>query len=209
MNRTGKGIYERRVLPRLLDLAMRNREATRYRKKIIPAAAGEVLEIGAGSGLNLPYYTSAVSRLHALDPSETLLGMARKKRHSNDFAIEFLERSAEEIPLAGGSIDTVVTTWTLCTVPDAAKALCEAKRVLKPAGILLFVEHGRSPDASVEKWQRRLDPLWRRVAGGCHLSRKIDKLIHDAGFRIVDLENAYLRGPRPFTYTYCGRARPR
>jgi len=209
MNCTRKGIYERRVLPRLIDLAMRNERATRYRAKIIPAAAGRVLEIGAGSGLNLPYYTDAVTQLYALDPSETLLQMARGKQRRSDLAVEFLERSAEDIPLANRSLDTVVTTWSLCTVPDAAKALREARRVLKRGGSLLFVEHGRAPDASVAKWQRRLDPWWSRIAGGCHLNRSIDRLIRDAGFRIFELENAYLRGPRPFTYTYSGRARPR
>ena len=200
------GLYGRWLLPRLLDLAMRNKEATRYRKKTIPEASGRVLEIGAGSGLNLPFYSSSVTRLYALDPSETLLNMARKKHAPASFAVEFLEGSAEEIPLESRSIDTVVTTWTLCTVPDAAKALREARRVLRPGGTLLFAEHGHAPDPAVQDWQRRLNPLWMRIAGGCHLDRRIDQLIREAGFDIFELENEYLKGPRPFTYTYCGRA---
>ena len=202
------GIYERRVLPHLLDRVMRNKQATRYRQAIVPAATGRVLEIGAGSCLNLPFYGDAVMRLHALEPSEAMLDMARAKRSSVRFPIEFIAGSAEEIPLASGSIDTVVTTWSLCTIPDAARALREARRVLVPGGTLLFVEHGQSPDASVAQWQRQLDPLWCRIAGGCHLHRCIDRLVSASGFRIVELENAYLKGPKPFTYTYSGRARP-
>ena len=172
--------YDRWLLPRLLDLAMRNKEATRYRKKMIPAACGRVLEIGAGSGLNLPFYGPDVAHLYALDPSEALLAMARRKRGPKGVPVEFLRRSAEEIPLESGSVDTVVTTWTLCTVPDATR---------------------------VERWQRRLNPLWRRISGGCNLDRRIDRVLHDAGFEILELANEYAKGPRPFTYTYCGRAR--
>jgi len=201
-------IYDRWLLPRLLDLAMRNKEATRYRKKMIPAARGEVLEIGVGSGLNLPFYGPGVARLHALDPSEALLAMARRKRGPGGIPIEFLQRSAEEIPLATHSIDTVVTTWTLCTVPDATKALREARRVLRRGGELVFVEHGLAPDPLVERWQRRLNPLWRCCSGGCNLDRRIDRLVREAGFEILELENEYAKGPRPFTYTYLGRARP-
>ena len=202
------GIYERWVLPRLVDLAMRNKEATRYRAKTLPAATGRVLEIGAGSALNLPFYGAQVDFLYALDPSARLLQMARKKRPPADFPVEYLESSAERIPLDSRSVDTVVSTWTLCSVPDAARALREARRVLKPGGLFLFTEHGHAPDPGVQAWQRRLDPLWSRMAGGCHLDRKIDRLIRDAGFEIVELENEYLKGPRPMTYTYSGRARP-
>jgi len=202
------GFYERRLLPRLIDLAMRNKEVKRYRRKLIPAAAGEVLEIGAGSGLNLPFYGSQVRRLHALEPSAALLRMAGRKLPGAPFPVELLRGSAEEIPLADRSVDTVVTTWTLCSIPDAAKALREARRVLRPGGSLLFVEHGHAPDPGVAAWQRRIEPLWKPLAGGCHLTRRIDQLIRDAGFSISELENEYLKGPRPLTYTYCGRARP-
>lgn len=202
------GFYERRLLPRLIDLAMRNKEVKRYRGKLIPAAAGEVLEIGAGSGLNLPFYGPQVRHLHALEPSGALLRMTSRKLPGAPFPVDLLQGSAEEIPLADRSVDTVVTTWTLCSIPDVAKALREARRVLKPGGSLLFVEHGHAPDASVAAWQRRIEPLWKPLAGGCHLTRRIDELIRDAGFGISELENEYLRGPRPLTYTYCGRARP-
>ena len=200
--------YERWILPRLLDLVMRNKEATRYRRKTIPAAAGRVLEIGAGSGLNLPFYGSEVTRLYALDPSRILLDMAKKKTAPGGIPVEFLESSADEIPLESCFIDTVVTTWTLCTVPDAARALREIRRVLKPGGLLLFTEHGHAPDPAVQAWQRRINPLWRKIAGGCNLDRPIDRLIREAGFEILQLDNEYVKGPRPFTYTYSGSARP-
>lgn len=200
--------YGRYLLPRLIDLTMRNPEATRYRKKLIPAAQGRVLELGAGSGLNLPFYGARVSQLLALDPSEELLAMARNKRAPAGFPVEYLPRSAEEVPLESHSIDTVVTTWTLCSVLDAPRALREARRVLKPGGALIFVEHGLAPDPHVQRWQRRINPMWRPMAGGCNLDRRIDQLIRDAGFEIPDLANEYLKGPRPFTYTYYGHARP-
>ncbi|HEX6297664.1 MAG TPA: class I SAM-dependent methyltransferase [Burkholderiales bacterium] len=200
------GFYERRLLPRLIDLAMRNKEVKRYRRKVIPTASGEVLEIGAGSGLNLPFYGSQVQRLHALEPSEALLRMASRKLPGASFPVELLRGSAEQIPLADGAIDTVVTTWTLCSIPDVEKALLEARRVLKPGGLLLFVEHGRAPDPGVARWQRRIEPFWKPLAGGCHLTRRIDELIRHAGFRISEMDNEYLQGPRPLTYTYCGRA---
>ena len=199
--------YERWMLPRLIDLAMRNKQATRYRARTIPFAAGRVLEIGVGSGLNLRFYGPRVQQLYALDPSPRLLQMAKKKQHAAGFRVEYLEASAERIPLDSRSIDTVVSTWTLCSVPDAERALREARRVLKPGGQLLFTEHGFAPDPGVQAWQRRLDPLWTRLAGGCHLDRKIDRLIRDAGFDILEMANEYLRGPRPMTYTYSGQAR--
>jgi len=203
------GFYERWVLPRLIDLAMRNKQVTRYREKTIPAAKGRVLEIGAGSGLNLRFYGPQVQHLYALDPSARLLQMAKRRQPDAGFPVEYLETSAEEMALDSRSIDTVVSTWTLCSVPDAARALREARRVLKLGGLLLFTEHGYAPDPGVQAWQRRLDPLWTRMAGGCHLDRKIDRLIHEAGFDIVELTNEYLKGPRPMTYTYSGEARPR
>ncbi len=134
--------------------------------------------------------------------------MAGRKRVRQRFPVEFLQGSAEEIPLDSSSMDTVVTTWSLCTVPDAVRALREAKRVLKPGGVLLFVEHGLAPDPRVQQWQRRLNPLWRRCAGGCNLDRRIDWLIREAGFEMLDLENEYAKGPRPLSYIYCGRGRP-
>lgn len=201
-------IYDRWVLPRLIDVAMRNAEATRYRAEIVPAARRDVLEIGVGSGLNLPFYSSSVKRLYALDPSKELLEMTRKKVGAAKFPVEFLACSSEAIPLEDNSIDTVVMTWTLCSVRDPAKALREMKRVLKPGGALLFAEHGFSCEARIQGWQRHLTPAWRTIAGGCHLDRQIDKLILASGFDITELQTGYANRLRPLSYMYSGQARP-
>ena len=200
--------YRRHVLPRLLHLAMQQKAFGPFRQRVIGAAEGRVLEVGIGSGLNLPLYGPSVRSVIGLEPSPELLHMARDRAASAPVPIELLEASAEAVPLDAASIDTVVTTWTLCTIPDAHRALAELKRVLKPGGALLFVEHGRAPEPGVARWQDRLDPLWRRVAGGCHLNRKIDELISGSGFRIDALANARLPGPRTNTFLYEGRARP-
>lgn len=203
------GVYNRYVVPRLIHLAMQDKRATERRAALIPRARGTVLEIGIGSGLNLPFYSGTVNRMYGLDPSEQLLAIASKRTDRVTFPVEFLAQSAEHLPFADASIDTVVSTWTLCSIADPAKALREAKRVLRPEGQLLFVEHGDSPDPAVHAWQQRLNPLWRTVAGGCNLNRKIDALIRRAGFGIAMLDVGYLRGPRPFTYTFQGIAIPR
>lgn len=200
--------YDKWILPLLIDIAMRNKEATRYRSQLVPQARGTVLEIGVGSGLNLPFYDAGVEHLYGLDPSEELLVMAKKKARAIAFPIDFLAHSGEEIPLDDAAIDTVVTTWTLCSIPDPVQALLEMKRVLKPGGALLFAEHGLAPEAQVQCWQQRLNPLWGRFAGGCNLNRKMDQLIQAAGFRIEELETAYAKGPRPMSYIYAGRAQP-
>ena len=200
-------LYRKWLLPPLTDLAMRNKEVMRYRSHLVPAARGTTLEIGVGSGLNLPFYSAQVSRLYAIDPSEELLRMARKKAQGVPFPVEFLPRSAEEIPIQDGSIDTVVITYTLCSIPDPLRALREMRRVLKADGTFLFVEHGLAPDPSVRRWQHRLNPLWRRIAGGCNLDRKMDDLIRAAGFRIAELTTEYAQGLRPMSYIYTGRAR--
>ncbi len=200
--------YKKWILPRLTDLAMRNKEATRYRSQIVPQARGSVLEIGVGSGLNLPFYGADVKQLCALDPSEELLTMARKNARGMALPIEFITRSGENIPLDAGTVDTVVTTWTLCTIPDPVQALKEMRRVLKPDGVMLFAEHGLAPEANIQGWQRRLNPLWRRIAGGCNLDRKIDQLIQTAGFQITAIETDYAKGPRPMSYVYAGQAQP-
>lgn len=200
--------YEQWILPRLIDVAMRNKEATRYRSRIVPQARGSVLEIGVGSGLNLPFYGAGVEQLYALDPSEELLTMARKKARGMVLPIKFITHSGEAIPLDTGSVDTVVTTWTLCTIPDPVQALKEMRRVPKPDGIMLFAEHGLAPEANVRGWQRRLNPLWRRIAGGCNLDRKIDQLMQTAGFQITAIKTDYAKGPRPMSYVYAGQAQP-
>jgi ubiquinone/menaquinone biosynthesis C-methylase UbiE len=200
------GLYAKYFLPRIIDLAMRNRDVTRLRAAWIPKAQGDVLEVGIGSGLNLPFYSAAVRRVYGVDPSLELQRIARK-RAAGHTAVDFLTQSAEEpLPLEDESIDTVVSTWTLCSIPNPAKALREMRRVLKRDGRFLFVEHGRSPDSKIVAWQDRLTPAWKVIGGGCHLNRKVDDLVEGAGFRISELRNEYLPGPRPMTYTYQGFA---
>ena len=200
-------LYEHWIFPRILDLSMRSQEVTRYREQVVPQAKGHVLEIGIGSGLNIPFYGPNVTRLYGLEPSAELRTMASRRAQKAGVSVTFLDNSAEQIPLADRSIDTVVMTWTLCTIPDAARALAEMHRVLKPDGELLFVEHGLAPDAGVRVWQHHLTPVWMRIAGGCHLDRKIDELISGAAFRLADLRTEYAKGPRPMTFMYLGRAR--
>jgi ubiquinone/menaquinone biosynthesis C-methylase UbiE len=200
------GFYAKYVLPHIIDLAMRNKETTGLRAAWIPTACGEVLEVGIGSGLNLPFYSSQVQRVYGVDPSLELQRMARK-RAAGRIQIEFLSQSAEEpLPLTNASIDTIVMTWTLCSIPNAPMALQQMKRVLTANGRLIFLEHGRAPDPGVVAWQDRLTPLWKRIAGGCHLNRKVDELITAAGFQITEMKTCYLPGPRPMTYTYQGIA---
>lgn len=199
--------YNKYVLPRLIDLAMRNKDASRLRAESVPLACGNVLEIGIGSGLNLPFYTSKVHRVYGVDPSTELQRMAAQKASHVGFEVTFLPQSAEQpFPLADSSVDTIMMTWSLCSIPNPLLALQEMKRVLKRDGQMIFVEHGRSVDARVVAWQDRITPVWKHFTGGCHLNRKIDDLIRAAGFRITKQRNFYLPGPRPMTYTYQGFA---
>ena len=200
------GIYGSLVCPRLIHLAMKNDELTRIRERLIPFARGRVLEVGCGSGLNLLHYGREVKEVWAIEPDPVLMNMAWRRARGAPFAIEFLARTAEAIPMDDRSFDTVVTTWTLCSVSDLGRALQEMRRVLKPGGILLFAEHGVAPQATVRSWQERLTPMWRRIAGGCHLNRKPDDDLRAAGFRIERLETRYVRGPRPFAFMYQGQA---
>lgn len=199
--------YRRHVLPCLLHLAMRQKQLMPFRRRVIGAAEGRVLEVGVGSGLNLPLYRSAVRSVIGLEPSSELLRMARGRATAATVPVEILQASAETLPFDDCSMDTVVMTWTLCTIADAPQALAEMHRVLKPGGALLFVEHGRAPEPGVARWQDRLDPLWCRIAGGCHLNRKMDNLISASGFRIDSLVNARLSGPQILGFLYEGRAR--
>ncbi len=199
-------LYERWILPPLLDLTMRQRQIEDYRRKLIPTARGRVLEVGIGSGLNLPHYDVEVTGIVGLDPSARLLSMARRRADRVNAPVELMQGSATAIPLGDASVDTLVMTWTLCSIPDPLAALDEMRRVLKPGGALLFVEHGLSPEPGVARWQQWLTPAWRRLAGGCHLDRKVDDLLREAGFAIAELKAAYADGPRPMTYTYEGRA---
>jgi ubiquinone/menaquinone biosynthesis C-methylase UbiE len=200
--------YQDHILPHLIQLAMRNRDLVPYRERAISAAEGRVLEIGIGSGLNLPFYPAQVREIFGIDPSPRLVDMARRAAATSSAPVSFIEGSAEMIPLDDGSIDTVVTTWTLCTIPAAEQALHEMRRVLKPGGQLLFVEHGLSPEASVSRWQNRLTPIWKRIGGGCHLNRPVREMIEAGGFEITQLDTGYAKGPKPMTYFYEGRARP-
>jgi ubiquinone/menaquinone biosynthesis C-methylase UbiE len=202
------GVYARHVLPRLIDLAMRSRVVGAERAKLVPGASGKVLEVGVGSGLNLRFYAPRVEGLWGLDPSLELWRLARRRVARAPFPVRFIAGSAERIPVVGGTFDAVVTTCTLCSIPDPGAALAEMKRVLAPGGRLVFIEHGRSPDARVLAWQDRLTPVWKRLAGGCHLNRRIDALIVAAGFTITDIETGYIDGPRPFTYLFRGVAAP-
>ena len=200
--------YQRWILPRLVHLSMRQETFTAYRHRVVSLAEGRVLEIGVGSGLNLPLYSAKTMCVIGLDPSAALLAMARKVIDREVADVELLEGSAEAIPLEDASIDTVVTTWTLCTIPDVRRALREARRVLRPDGRLLFVEHGRSPDPRVRRWQDRLTPVRKRIGGGCHLNRPIGLLLEESGFRIEHMDTGYMKGPRPMTFMYEGSARP-
>jgi ubiquinone/menaquinone biosynthesis C-methylase UbiE len=191
----------------LINFAMKRDEATRLRAAHVPAARGVVLEVGIGSGLNVPFYTSAVSYLYGVDPSPELLEMAREKAVAAPFPVQFFNCGAERIPLGDASVDTVVTTWSLCSMASAEEALREMRRVLKPDGTFIFVEHGLSSDASVGRWQNRLTPFWRVFTGGCHLNRKMDDLVRGAGFSVVELHTDYVPGPRALTFMYEGRAR--
>lgn len=201
------GLYACRILPALTHWTMGQRQLEPYRRRVAGAAHGRVLELGVGSGRNLPFYSDAVSAVFGVDPSPELLRMARRAIPSSAVRnVELLEGSAEALPFDGPCFDTVVVTWSLCSIPHPARALAEARRVLKPGGRLVFAEHGLSPDPGVRRWQERLTPLWSRIAGGCHLDRKVDGLVQEAGFRICRLELGYARGPRPMTYMYCGSA---
>ncbi len=200
--------YERHVLPRLLHLAMGQADIMKQREQVIPGARGRVLEVGIGSGLNLGLYGAHVSALTGIDPSEPLLAMAAKAAAGTRFETVLSPASGESLPFPDAGFDCVVTTWTLCSIPDVGRALGEMRRVLKAEGDLLFIEHGLAADAGVQKWKHRLTPLWRRCAGGCHLDRPIPDLIGAAGFRIGALSTGHLiKGPRPLTYHYRGQAR--
>jgi ubiquinone/menaquinone biosynthesis C-methylase UbiE len=201
------GIYQRLIVPRLINAAMRNRRLLPLRERQVAQAQGRVLEIGIGSGLNLPFYRRDIEAVIGIDPSLELLRMARRHTAWLHFPVKLLHGPAEALPLEDHSVDSVVITWTLCSVAEPGRVLTEARRVLRPRGAMIFVEHGQAPEAGVRRWQDRLTPLWRKLAGGCHLNRPIDRLIAQAGFEIADLETGYLvKGPRVATWHYLGRA---
>jgi ubiquinone/menaquinone biosynthesis C-methylase UbiE len=201
------GLYHDHILPHLVNLAMRNRLLGPYRQRIVGLAEGRVLEIGLGSGMNLPFYTNRVKEVLGLEPHPKLLEMASEK--SASISVKLIEGSAESIPFDTGSVDTVVTTWSLCSIPDVVAALGEMRRILKPTGQLLLVEHGLASEEKVRKWQHRLTPIWKRLAGGCHLDRPIADLVRDSGFQLTHLQTGYMQGPKPMTFMYEAVASPK
>ncbi|HUP92902.1 MAG TPA: class I SAM-dependent methyltransferase [Solimonas sp.] len=199
--------YDRYLLPWVIDLACGIRPVQRQRRKVVPLAHGEVLEIGVGTGRNLAFYDRArVTRLCALDPAPQMHRLARKRATAAGLEVELLVLPADRIPAADASFDCVVCTYTLCTIPEPVPALREMRRVLRPGGELLFCEHGLAPDPGVRRWQARLTPAWKPLAGGCHLDRDIPGLLHEGGFALREMDAMYLPGPRPLTYNYWGRA---
>jgi ubiquinone/menaquinone biosynthesis C-methylase UbiE len=188
------GVYEHWIVPRLLDLAMRNRLLDHYRQRTIETVQGLVLEVGVGSGLNLPLYGPSVARVVGLDPSTELLRLAGKRTADALVPVSLIRASAEHLPFADAVFDTIVMTWTLCSIPNPIAALTEMRRVLRPGGRLLFVEHGLSRETRITRWQHRLTPYRKRIGGGCHLDRKTDDLIRAAGFQIDAIESGHMKG---------------
>lgn len=202
------GFYDKHILPRFINCACGTRPIMRQREKVVPLATGTVLEIGIGTGLNLPLYDAGrVERVIGLDPSEESWKLAGARAGRVDFDVEFIGLPGEDIPLPDASVDTVLVTFALCTIPDPVAALKGMARVLRPNGRLLFCEHGRAPDGKVCQWQDRINPLWRRIAGGCNLNRDIPRLLGAGGFAVSELHTAYLPGtPRFAGYNYWGSA---
>lgn len=201
------GFYEKYLLPKLLNLAMKNREMSRLRGEWVPRVSGRVLEIGIGSGLNLPFYQNDVA-VTGVDPSAELRVMAEEVAADNQVDVEFVTRTAEDLPFDDNTFDAAVVTWTFCTIPQPELAVQEIRRVMKKSGQLIFIEHGRSTEANVVKWQDRLNPMWKRIGGGCNLNRQPDLMLQEHGFAFKQLEQSYIPGPKWATYTYRGVAIP-
>lgn len=199
------GFYEKYLLPKILNAVMKSPELTNIRAQLVPQATGRVLEVGIGSGLNLPFYQDGV-KVTGVDPSTELQVYAREVAERSAVEVDFLSLSGEDLPAEDNYFDSVVITWTLCSIPDPEKALAEIRRVLKPSGKMIFAEHGLSPDASVARWQSRINPVWKVIGGGCHLNRKIDRMISQAGFSFDAMSQGYIPGPKFATYNYRGVA---
>jgi ubiquinone/menaquinone biosynthesis C-methylase UbiE len=203
------GVYAEQVLPRVIDKVMDVKPLREARARACGALAGEVLEVGFGSGLNLPHLPPAVTKVLAVEPSEVARRLARKRIADAAADVELVGLDGQSVPLADDSADAALVTWTLCTIPDARAALDEVRRVLRPGGVLHFVEHGCSPDDRVRRWQHRLDGIQQRVAGGCHLVRDIPAMLADAGYEVERLQTYYGRGePKTHGWTFEGVARP-
>ena len=199
-------LYEKYVLPKFLNCACGSKPVSYQRKKVVPLAEGKVLEIGIGSGLNLPFYDKAkIDEIWGLDPSEELSEMAKQVADEESMEVKFISSGAEDIPLPDNYFDCVLVTYTMCTIPNIHIAIQEMRRVLKPDGKLIFCEHGLAPDIKVAKWQNRIDPIWGKIAGGCHLNRDIPKLIKTAGFSLESMDQMYLPSTPKFAgYNYWG-----
>lgn len=200
------GWWGERVLPRLIDRGMRGPEFGEMRQRATLGLRGTVLEVGFGSGLNLRYYGEGVDRILAVDPAMLGREIAAERIAKCPIDVDFVGLDGQDLPLEDASVDSVLSTWTFCTIPDAASALAEVRRVLRPGGTFHFVEHGLSPDAGVARWQQRLNRPWKAIAGGCHINRPIDRMVREAGFELAELSNHYAPGPRTHTYMYEGRA---
>lgn len=201
--------YSKQVLPRITEIALRGPEFARVRERVASGLSGEVLEVGFGSGLNVPHYPNAVRRVQAVDPATVGRRLASRRIAACAVPVEYLGLDGQDLPLETASIDHLLITWTMCTIPDIERALKEFHRVLRPGGELHFVEHGRSPDANVSRWQDRMTPLQRRIFGGCHLNRPIDRLILEANFDIARMNNFYMKGPKAMAYMFEGVASKR
>ena len=201
------GFYARHILPRCLDKACAIGPIEKQRAKVVPLAKGDVLEIGIGSGLNLPHYkASQITSVTGVDPDDHIWKRSEARRSAAPFPVHRIGLSGEDIPMENDSVDTVVVTYTLCTIPDPVAALKEMRRILKPGSEILFTEHGLAPAKVVAKWQNRIDPIWSRLAGGCHSGRDIPNLFKQAGLETFDLSQAYIPGPKVLSYNYWGRA---
>ncbi len=199
--------YDKYILPHVVHLACKTNSIQKQREKVVPFAEGRVLEIGIGSGLNLPLYNAEkVTRVWGVEPSAEMRAKAREAADKTAFEVEFLNCPGEDIPLENNSADTVLMTYTLCTIPDAFRALKEMRRILKPGCRLIFCEHGLAPDENVARWQHRITPVWKKFAGGCHLNRAIPQLIEQGGFRIRKLETMYIPTWKPAGFNYWGMA---
>ena len=204
------GFYQEKILPHLVARVCASGDLMELRRSLVPRAIGTVLEVGMGSGINLALYKpELVSLVYGLEPSVGMRRKAAENASRSPVPLEWLDLPGEQIPLADASVDTIVLTFTLCSIANWEKALVQMKRVLKPGGKLLFLEHGESPDAKVQRWQHKITPAWKLVGGGCHLNRPIDELIRSAGFAIIELDSFYMEGaPRIAGYIYRGVAEP-
>ncbi|HHL42640.1 MAG TPA: class I SAM-dependent methyltransferase [Hellea balneolensis] len=200
------GFYSRHILPHVLDCACATKPIRKQREKVVPFAKGDVVEIGIGSGHNLPYYDQAnVRSLIGIDPDEYVWKKSAKKRELFKKPLKRLGLSGEDIPLGDETADTVVVTYSLCTIPDPVRALHEMRRILKPGGELILTEHGQAPDDKTRRWQNRIDPVWKKISGGCHSGRDICSILHAGGFSPQNIEHDYIPGPKILSYHYWGR----